>query len=62
MLGLSASGRDAEYDDKRAIAGLVGRSPSTAIHPAREEVMKSFVASLEAKLASWSTGKRFNRD
>jgi putative ATP-dependent endonuclease of OLD family len=46
-----------EYDDKRAIAELVVKSPSTAIHPAREEVLKAFVSSLEAKLAALSAGK-----
>jgi hypothetical protein len=46
-----------EYEDKRAIAELVVKSPATAIHPAREEVIKAFIASLEAKLAVLSTGK-----
>jgi hypothetical protein len=46
-----------EYEDKRAIAELVVKSPATAIHPAREEVIKAFIASLEAKLAVLSAGK-----
>ncbi len=39
-----------EYEDKRAIAELVVKNPGTAIHPAREELIKSFAATLESKL------------
>src|SRR4030066_1535559 len=39
-----------EYDDKRAIAQLVANNPETAILPAREGVLNSLVATLEAKL------------
>jgi hypothetical protein len=46
-----------EYDDKRAIADLVASTPATAIHPAREQVLKSFVSALETKLNSISAGK-----
>lgn len=46
-----------EYNDKRIIAELVAASPSTSIHPAREEMMLSFVATLEAKLAALSAGQ-----
>jgi len=46
-----------EYEDKRVIAELVSKFPATAIHPAREEVIKLFIATLEAKLASLSAGR-----
>jgi hypothetical protein len=57
----SASGEvwpeKSEYEDKRAIAELVKANPITAIHPAREDVMKAFTATREAKLAALSAGK-----
>jgi len=66
-LGLTKAGKSSasgevwpekdEYDDKRAIAELVTKSPATAIHPAREQALKSFVATLESKLAALSAGK-----
>ncbi len=46
-----------EYEDKRAIAELVKANPTTAIHPAREDVMKAFAATLERKLTALSAGK-----
>ena len=46
-----------EYEDKRAIAELVKANPTTAIHPAREDLMKAFTAALEGKLAALSVGK-----
>ncbi len=46
-----------EYEDKRAIAGLIVKSPGTAIHPAREHVIKAFIAALETKLESLSRGR-----
>jgi hypothetical protein len=66
-LGLTKAGKSSpsgevwpereEYEDKRAIADLVVKSPGTAIHPAREEVLKVFVGVLEAKLVALSSGK-----
>lgn len=46
-----------EYEDKRAIAELVRANPTTAIHPAREEVLMTFTATLEGKLSALSAGK-----
>jgi hypothetical protein len=45
-----------EYADKRAVAELVVDSPATAIHPARIDVITAFVASIEGRLATLSTG------
>lgn len=39
-----------EYADKRAIAELVVKDPSGAIHPSREDTLKCFVAAVEARL------------
>lgn len=60
--GLLASGKSSgagdpwpeheEYQDKRAIADIVAQNPATAVHPAREQVIISLVAALEAKLSS----------
>lgn len=46
-----------EYADKRAIAELATKTPATAIHPSREEVIKTFVVALERKLAALTAGK-----
>jgi putative ATP-dependent endonuclease of OLD family len=43
-----------EYDDKRAIAELVAKKPAAALHPSREEIIRTFVAALESKLATLS--------
>jgi hypothetical protein len=43
-----------EYEDKRAIAELVKANPVAAIHPAREDVVKAFVTTLENKLSALS--------
>jgi putative ATP-dependent endonuclease of OLD family len=39
-----------EYADKRAIAELVVKNPTGAIHPSREDTLKCFVAAVEARL------------
>jgi len=44
-----------EYEAKRAIGERIAQSPSTAIHPAHESLMKTFVATLEGKLDALST-------
>jgi len=46
-----------EYADKRAIAELVKVNPTKAIHPAREDLIKSFTTILEEKLTALSAGK-----
>ena len=66
-IGLSKAGKsnsegeawtqESKYDDKRAIAKLVSANPGAAIHPSREDILATFIASIEIKLESLTVGK-----
>lgn len=44
-----------EYEAKRAIADLIVKNPSMAVHPAHESLLKALVSTLENRLGTLST-------
>ncbi len=47
-----------EYEDKRAIAMLVAKTPGTAIHPAKADVMRNLTSTIEDRLQALSAGAK----